>query len=457
LHLGIGNSRGVRITYKAVIIGGGPGGYACALRLAQLGAKSAVIEEKALGGVCSNSGCIPVKALHASAKLLREMRSAGRHGISCGESKPDYDQMRKRALNISKISVKGIELLLGKAGVDVVAGRGKITSPDNVQVGNETLDAQNIVIATGSEPVQIPGVPFDAPGGRVLSSETLLELGALPETMVIVGGGYVGIEYASIFSSFESKITVVEMMDRILPGMDPEITDILKMHLSKDGIEVMLGARIEKITGDGVLVNGENIAAERVLVSVGRRPSFDKAGMNAAGVKYERGIITDNQMRTSAPGIYALGDVVGKGMLAHVASHEGLIAAENIMGMKSRMDYSCIPSCVFSFPEIAAVGSINASPGDPALKTGRFPFAASGKARAMGHTEGMVKVFVNDGILVGTVIIGPNASDLIGEACIAVKNRLKVDQITGTVHPHPVLSEAFVEACLDAGGIALNK
>jgi len=382
-------------------------------------------------------------------KILRDIRTAGRHGITTGKIKVDYREMKKRALNVSKISVKGIEFLLKKNGVNVVSGRGEIASLNAVQAGNETLETENIVIATGSVPIQIPGVPY---GGRVLSSETLLELDDLPESLIVVGGGYVGVECASIFSTLGAKVTIIEMMDRLLPGMDAETVSVLQRSLSRDGIDIRTGAKVEKLTEKGVIVSGEELAAEMLLIAVGRKPNFDAEEMRKNRINCGRGIITNETMRTNAGSIYAVGDVVGKGMLAHVASHEGIVAAENIMGMKKTMDYSCIPSCVFSFPEIAAVGSSDAS-----LKIGKFPFAASGKARALGETDGFVKVFTNDGILVGATIIGAHASDLIGEACVAIRNRTRLEDIVGTVHPHPVLSEAFADACLDALGRSLSK
>ncbi|MEW6329643.1 MAG: FAD-dependent oxidoreductase, partial [Candidatus Micrarchaeota archaeon] len=301
-----------------------------------------------------------------------------------------------------------------------------------------------------SAPIELPGIPFSE---KVLSSESLLKLEELPRSLLVVGGGYVGVEYACIFNSLGCKVSLVEMMDRILPNVDAELTAILQRSMKRDGIEIKLGAKIERVSEKGAIVNGEETEAEKILVAVGRRPNFNKEEMERAGVKCERGIIVDDAMRTGAKNIYAVGDVVGKMMLAHVASAEGMVAAENIMGKNRRMDYSCVPSCVFSFPEIAVVGS---SANDPSLKVGRFPFAASGKARAMGETEGMVKVYARDGIIAGAGIIGPHASDLIGEACIAVRNKMKLSEITETIHPHPVLSEAFVEACLDARGEALN-
>ncbi len=434
--------------YKAVIIGGGPGGYACALRLAQLGAKVVLVEKNALGGVCTNSGCIPVKALQSSAKIVREIKGASKHGIKTGELSIDYSEMRKRALSVSQISAKGIELLLGKAGVEVVRGEGKIKAANLVEVGNQTFETENIVIATGSEPIPLPGIPFKSP---VLSSEGLLELEKLPSSLLVVGGGYVGVEYACIFASLGAKVTLVEARDQILPNIDQELVSVLQRSMKRDGIEVKLGAKFERVSEKGAIVNGEEIEAEKILISVGRKPRFAKEELGQVGVRTERGVVADERMRSSAKNIYAVGDCVGKGMLAHVASAEGVVAAENVMGKDSRMDYSGIPSCVFSFPEIAVVGSSDAS-----LIAGRFPFIASGKARAMGETEGMIKVYVKDGILIGTGIIGPHASDLIGEACVAIRNKLKITDITSTIHPHPTLTEAFAEACLDSAGEALH-
>ncbi|MFH1447443.1 MAG: dihydrolipoyl dehydrogenase [Candidatus Micrarchaeota archaeon] len=438
------------IAYNAVIIGGGPGGYVCALRLAQLGANIALVEEKSLGGICANSGCIPVKALHASAKVLRKVKGASRHGVNTGEVTLDYAQLRKRALMVSKVSVKGIGMLLKKAGVEVVNGHARLISKDSIEVNGKTLETENIVLATGSVPIQLPGIPFE---DNVLSSDSMLGLEELPSSLLVVGGGYVGVEYASIFASLGCKVALVEMMDQILPNLDQELVSVLQKSMERDcGIEVKVGAKLESISEKGAIVNGEEIEAEKILVSVGRKPNFSMEELGAVGVKYERGILTDGNMRTDVKNIYAIGDVVGKGMLAHVASAEGEVAAENIMGNQSRMDYSAVPSCVFSFPEIAVVGS-----NDSSLRVGRFPFAANGKARALGETDGMIKVYVKDDVLAGVGIIRPDASELIGEACIAVRNKLKVSDITGTIHPHPVLSEAFVEACLDAEGRALHK
>ncbi|MFH0817782.1 MAG: dihydrolipoyl dehydrogenase [Candidatus Micrarchaeota archaeon] len=429
-------------------MGGGPGGYACALRLSQLGAKVALVEKASLGGVCTNSGCIPVKALQASAEVMREIKGAQKHGIKTGEVSIDYTEMKKRALLVSQISAKGIELLLNRAGVELVRGEARVRSSTEIEVNGQTLETGNVIIATGSAPIQLPGIPFE---GNVLSSEGLLELQKLPDSLLVVGGGYVGVEYADIFGSLGCKVALVEAREQILPNIDQELVSVLSRSMKRDGIDLRTGVKFERVTENGALVNGEEIRAEKILIAVGRKPSFDKEELEKLWVKCERGIVVDENMRTSAKNIYAIGDCVGKGMLAHVASAEGVVAAENIMGKEVVMDYSCVPSCVFSFPEIAVVGH-----SDNSLAIGKFPFIASGKARAIGETEGLVKVYVKGGVLVGTGIIGPHASDLISEACVAVKNKLKVRDIANTIHPHPVLSEAFAEACLDSMGEALH-
>lgn len=475
--------------YKAVVIGSGPGGYVCALRLAQLGAKVAVVEKDKIGGVCTNTGCIPVKTLHASVKILRDAKNSAKHGIKTGEITLDYGAMRKRAIDVSRLSAKGIEFLLKKNGVDLFLGKAKIRDRNTVEVcgsgGGTTLECENIVLATGSAPIELPGLPYNGGNGsvKIISSETLLDMESLPESLVIVGGGYIGVEFAGIFRSLGCDITLVEMMDRILPGIDPEVVSIIHRSLTRDGIKILTGTKIDGLTSGGVIVGGNEIRAKHILVSVGRRPQFDKNELDAIGVKYARGITVDDRMRTTVNNVWAVGDAVGRYMLAHIASHEGIVTAENIMGHDRRMDYSAVPSCVFTFPELGIVGNC-----DPSLKSGKFPFAASGKARALGDTEGFIKVYLDsranggmngganrgmnsgaDGVqngnhivnqtgehIVGCAIVGPHASDLIGEACLAVRNRIKLSDIYDTIHPHPVLSEAFAESCLNACGKSLH-
>lgn len=433
--------------YDAVVIGGGPGGYVCAIKLAQLGGKVVLVERGELGGVCTNYGCIPTKSLHASCDILKRAKAAKAHGINLHVEGIDFSQMRKRMQLVVNNLRNGIGLLLKSNSVEVLNGEGKIFGKNSVEVNGKILETKNIVIATGSEPIGIPGVSF---GESVLSSTELLALEKIPSSLMIIGAGVIGMEFACIFNELGTKVTVMEMLDRILPTEDMEIASELQKTLERDGIEFLLGSKVEKIEGNRVFVSGKELEAEKVLVAIGRRPVFDKEAMEKLGVKFgKKGILVNDKMQTNLPNIYAIGDVAG-GMLAHVASEQGVTAAQNIMGKNSEFEKHAISWCVFSMPEIASVGELN---GD---QVGKFPFSASGKASALGERTGFVKILARNGVIVGGTIIGPHASDLIGELALAVRNKLKLEDIEETIHPHPTLCEAIQEAVRAANKRAVH-
>lgn len=441
--------------YDAVIIGAGPGGYACAIRIAQLGGSVVLIEKDELGGCCANYGCIPTKALYESAKFIDRCKRSKRLGIDLSYD-INFDEIVKRKERIVRTGALGIARLLESFGIDVIKGVGKIVDVHTVEANSKTLEAKNIVIATGSAPFTIPGVEIDH--DIVIDSTDILGMRKLPKDMVICGGGVIGVELASIFAQFGAQITVVEMLPNLIAGQDIEISDCLKQMMERAGINILLNTKVQKVSGNVVEVMTENkkseLSAGKILIVFGRRPVFDKKELDQIGVKYERGISVNSRMQTNVKNIYAVGDVTNMIMLAHVASAQGEVAAENIMGVASEMDYGAVPNCIFTFPQIGSVGAV--SQGLKDVKIGKFPFAASGKARTADEISGFIKVISKDNILIGVHMIGPDVTELIAEAVLAVKNKLDISQITDTIHAHPTLSESFLEAVRDLNNESIN-
>ena len=439
--------------HDIIVIGGGPGGYSAALRAARLGGKVLLIEKSELGGVCTNKGCIPTKAMIACAEVFDKVKNAGKYGVTAGEPKADYKSMLERRDRIVSISRKGVELLLKNAGVEVVKGVAKISGKNAVDVDGRTLEAKSIIIATGSEPRSIPGLEPD--GKFILSSDDLMGLSELPQKIIVVGGGIIGVEYASLFSKLGCKVTLVEVLDRLLPNEDEETSTEIERMLRR-GVEIHLKSKVEsadkaKKTAEVSTPEGrKTIKADAVLVSIGRKPVIPE-GLENAGVKYDKaGMNVDDQMQTSATGIYAVGDVAGKHQLAHVASAEGWVAAENCMGIASVVYYDTVPWVVFNIPEIGRVGltETEARRKHGEIKVGKALYSANGKANCIGEREGFCKVVCGkDGTILGVHIIGAHASDLIAEAALAVKSRMTTNQVVQTIHSHPTLPEVFKEAC----------
>ncbi|MBI2562139.1 MAG: dihydrolipoyl dehydrogenase [candidate division NC10 bacterium] len=455
--------------YDVVVLGAGPGGYVAALRAAQLGATVCLIEKDAVGGTCLNRGCIPSKALIHSAALWKRANEAGVFGVTASNLIFDWSKAQSRKSEIVNTQVKGVHTLLGTAKIEVKRGVGSLADARTVRItangAGETVTGKAIIIACGSEPAGIPGVQVD--GERVLTSTEALELSALPRTFLIVGGGVIGMEFASMLSSLGTQVTVVEMLPQILAMEDPMLVRVLQGALQKQGVAFHVNTKVEKVetTPAGVRVQvsgGTSLEAERVLMATGRALNSKGIGLEAAGVTVERGAIQVNErMETSVPGIYAIGDVTGISLLAHVASMQGLVAAGNATGGRAAMDYSAIPNCIYTDPEIASVGlsEPNGKEQGRAVKVGRFNFAALGKAMCIGETAGMVKVVADaqtDRVL-GVGIVGPHATDIIAEGVLAVRHGLTAAQVAEAIHAHPTLSEAVGEAMHDVHGQAIHK
>ena len=432
--------------YDAVIIGAGPGGYVCAIEISKLGGKVCIVEKNGFGGTCTQRGCIPTKYLHSVGDFVRKASMSKSYGI---DSKIDLDYKilkSKMFTTVGKLA-SGIQLLLKDNGVEIVEGEAEIISPNKVKVGSKILETKNIVIATGSTPVPISGYDFKE---KILSTDTFWSMDELPKSIAVIGGGYSGCEFASILNVLGCKVWLIEMEEALMPDNPQEIGKTLEKYMRIDGITVLTNSKVEKITDNGILVNGQNIDVEKILVCVGRKPNIGSDEMKKLGIEFNgKGIDVNKKMLTSVSNIYAIGDITGKYQLAHVASKQGEVAAHNITGHDSEMDYSVIPFCVFTFPEVAFVG-------DCSGKSGEFPLRANAKANCLEDTRGFLKVFEKNGICVGAIIIGTRASEIIGEATIAIKTQLKIEKFLEVIHAHPTLSEAFTEAVRDINGQSIH-
>jgi len=427
--------------YDVAIIGGGPGGYTCAIRIAQLGGNVCLIEKDGFGGTCTQRGCIPTKYLHSIGDVVRKANHAKKNGLRV-EIELDYELLKsKMQATVSRLA-SGIRLLLKSNGVELIGGDGHIVSREVVIVNEDrTINTKNLIIATGGYPVCLPGFEF---GENILSTTSILELNDLPKSITIIGAGYSGCEFASILNVLGSKVCLIEAEDHLMPNQIEEIGNTIEKYMTLDGVDVRTRSRVEEIVGSTVVINKEKIDSEKILVCIGRRPSINPDELNAIGVNFnQKGIVTDKKMRTNVDNVYAIGDVTGLYELAHIAAKQGEVAAENIMARKeSEIDYRCVPGCVFTYPEVAFVGELSG-------KSGEFPLTASAKANCLGDTRGVVKVFEKEGILVGSYIIGAHAGEIIGEAALAIKMRLAPKDVFDTIHAHPTLPESFAEALRD--------
>jgi len=456
--------------YNIVVIGAGPGGYVAAVRAAQLGAKVAVIEKDEVGGTCLNRGCIPTKTLAYGAELLNNIRRASEFGIATGEVKVDFSRLVERKNKVVSQLVMGVNYLIKKNKIDLIKGTARLQAPGKVRVtladGEKAiLTTENIIIATGTEPALMPALGYD--GKLVLTSNEALNITGVPEKMLVIGGGVIGCEFASIFNALGAKVTVLEVMPSILPAVDQEVAKTMQGLLKRQGITVKTKANILEVkksagTVTAVLESGEEVTAGRALVSIGRTMNSRGLGLEEAGVALGRRgeVIVNGKLETGVTGIYAIGDVTGKIQLAHVASAQGLVAVDNILGRPREMDYRAIPNCIFTSPEAAGVGLTTQEAQEKGIDviTGKFSFIASGKAKAMGETSGFVKIVADpesDRVL-GVHIAGPHATDLIAEAVLAVKMSVTVKQLTETMHAHPTLSEAVLEAAEAVHGMSIH-
>jgi dihydrolipoamide dehydrogenase len=445
-----------------VIIGGGPGGYVAAIKAAHLGLKAVLVEKDKLGGVCLNKGCIPTKALVSTAEILNHIQRAGEFGIQVKDYSFDFHAIMKRKDLITRRLSSGVEQLMKANQVRVVRGEGQIVEPGTVEVldvegEKEVIKTKNIIIATGSSVMKLPIPGLDVEG--VITSDEALSLSELPSKMIIIGGGVVGIEFAGIFRALGVEVTIVEMLPRILLPIDEEIARRLTQLLKRKGVEIFTDCKVKEIKKNNqnleVLVSttdGEKkLETEKVLLAAGRVPELGNIDVQRLGIELDgKAIKVDEKMRTNIPGIYAVGDVVGNIMLAHVASREGIVAVENIFGKEVLMDYKVVPNCVFSMPEVASVGLTEeeARKENNNIKISRFPFMANGKALGMGETEGMVKIIADAGTseLLGLHILGAHASDLIAEGTLALSMEATAEDIIDTIHAHPTLAETIAEA-----------
>jgi dihydrolipoamide dehydrogenase len=459
-------------SFDVIVIGAGPGGYVCALRAAQLGMKVACVEKReTLGGTCLNIGCIPSKALLQSSELFEEAtRKLKDHGVGVTGVALDLARMQARKGEVVSANVRGVEFLFRKNKVAWLKGEGRILAPGRVAVNGEEYAARHIVIATGSESIPLPGVEADE--RMIVTSTGGLELDRVPRHLVVVGGGYIGLELGSVWRRLGAQVTVVEFLDRIVPAMDAEVGKAFERILAKQGMKFRLKT---KVTGarkgnEGVTLTlepaeggkAEEVRADVVLIAIGRRPYVNGLGLEAVGVALdERGrIATDGRFATSVPGIWAIGDCIAGPMLAHKAEDEGVAVAEIIAGQAGHVNYDAIPGVVYTWPEVAAVGRTEEQlkAAGIAYKVGKFPFTANGRARAMGDTDGFVKLLADQATdrLLGAHIIGPDAGALIAELALAIEFGASAEDVARTSHAHPSLNEAVKEAALAVDGRALH-
>ncbi|MHB8585491.1 MAG: dihydrolipoyl dehydrogenase [Thermoplasmatota archaeon] len=459
---------------EVLVIGAGPGGYVASIRAAQLGKKVLVVEKDKLGGICLNVGCIPSKAVIHAAKLVRDIGSASEIGISTGPVSIDLKKMQAWKGEVVHSLTNGVAQLFKANGVQHLRGTATLTSPTTAQMKDANgaiteIRFQSCIVATGSRPIEIPGFAFD--GQWVLDSTGALEMAEAPRNLVVIGGGFIGLEIGAAYAAFGSKVTVVEMLDQILPGQDPEIVRLLVRSLKRQGIECVTSAKAKGWKKGGnaleltVEVGGkeQTIPADKILVSVGRRPNTQGVGLEKAGVIVDaKGFVPiDEHARTNVPSIYAIGDIVPGPMLAHKASKEGLVAAAAIAGDASTtLDYRALPWAVFTDPEIASVGLSEAQARERGYEpiVGRFPFAASGRAKSTGETDGFVKVISDKrtDLLLGVHIIGADASNIIAEAAIAIEMGAYAEDLALTIHTHPTLPESLMEAAEAVHGKAIH-
>jgi dihydrolipoamide dehydrogenase len=459
--------------YDLVVLGGGPGGYPCAIRAAQLGLKTALVEDDRLGGECLNYGCIPSKAMIGVSNLYEKVSKGERFGLEASGLKIDFAKLLKWKKSVVDSFVSGVELLCKGNGVEVIKGRGRIEDRSTISVTDggtvKKVNYKKLVVATGSYPAELPDVKFD--GKQVISSREALELDNVPESMLVIGGGAIGLEIATMYAKFNTKVTVVEVMDQLLPGLDADIVRVVHRGLERRGVQVHLGSRVTKIekdsnsvTADIVTPSGQiRLVAQLVLMSVGRKPRSQEIGLEKVGVQTDpKGyIVTDRRMMTNVDGIYAIGDVRGPPLLAHKATKEGIVAAESAAGLPTQADWKTVPDAVFTDPEIATAGMTERRAVEANIKTKvtRFSFSALGRAMAVGETDGFVKLVSDqeNGLILGVQIVGYQASDLISEAALAIEMGATVEDVALTIHPHPTMPEGIMEAAESAAGHPIHQ
>ncbi|HOM65944.1 MAG TPA: dihydrolipoyl dehydrogenase [Ignavibacteriales bacterium] len=457
-------------TFDIVVLGAGPGGYVAAIRAAQLGFKTALVEKENLGGVCLNWGCIPTKALLKSVEVLENIKSANKFGITIESYKYDFEKIIQRSRVVSTTITKGVEFLMKKNKVQVIKGYGKIISKNQLEVVNNgeksLVNFEKLIISTGARPRTFSTIPVD--GEKIITSKEAMTLKSQPESMIIIGAGAIGVEFAYFYASLGTKVTIVELLDHILPQEDEEAAALLAKKLKSLGVEIITSVGVEKaeVIGDDVTVylnNGQSIKAQKVLNAIGVTGNIENIGLENVGIKTIKGaiIVNKDNYQTNVDNIYAIGDVIGAPWLAHVASAEAIACIEKIKKIeRPAINYDVIPGCVYTHPQIARVGITEkeAKAKGIEIKVGKFPYSASGKAMALGEREGFVKCIYDAkyGELLGATIVGPEATELIAEFTLAKSNELTYKEILHTIHSHPTLSEMIMEAVANAYNEAIH-
>ncbi len=456
---------------RVAVIGGGPGGYVAAIKAAMLGADVTVIEKRRVGGTCLNVGCIPTKALLASSSLISSIKESKNFGINIdGDIEVNFRDMMERKNKIVNQLISGIEFLFDKRGIKLVNGFGKLIEKNKVEVKKEdgsieVIEADKIILANGSQPVILPMFPYD--GDTIITSDEALNLKEVPKSLLIVGGGVIGCEFGQFFKNLGTEVTIVEMVDQLLPLEDKDIAKQLQRQFKKDKIKVMTGIRIEKceIIDNEVIAtlsNKKQVKAEKALLSIGRKPYLENSGVEDIGIELDRGkIVVNENLETNIEGIYAIGDLINTPFLAHVASKEGIIAAQNAVSGKSKtLNYKAVPRCVYTEPEVAGVGITEKELQEKGIEynIGQFDFRALGKAQAIGQFQGFIKILSDkEDKIIGASIVGPHATDLLTELSLAVHLGLTVEQVGDVIHAHPTLSEGIMEALHDVHGECIHK
>ncbi|MTI46901.1 MAG: dihydrolipoyl dehydrogenase [Firmicutes bacterium] len=445
--------------YDITVIGAGPGGYVAAIKAAQMGAKTAIIEKEDIGGVCLNWGCIPTKTLLKSAKVFDNIMNSEKYGIDISDKSVisvNWPNMQKRKDKVVKKLTGGVEFLLKKNSIKVYKGYGEIVDRNTIKVNSETIKTKNLIIATGSSPKlpSIDGINEANEDGLVVTSKEILALDNIPKNLIVVGGGVVGVEFATLFNALGSKVTIFQRSDKILGNIDKDIRDSMTDILTKNGIEIIYNVDVEKFKSKGLtaMVDGEKreFKADKVLVSIGRKAN--SKGLDKLSIELDKrgNVITNEKLQTNIEGVYAIGDINGKFMLAHVASAEGIVAVENIMGKETTIDYDKAPSCIYGFPEIGTAGLTEQMARERGhdVIVSTFPISANGKALAEGESHGFIKIVADKkyGEVLGTHILAPNATDMIAEAVTTMELEGTVHELAKAIHPHPTLSEIVMEA-----------
>lgn len=466
------------MAYDVVVIGSGPGGYVAAIRSAQLGFKTAVIERESLGGICLNWGCIPTKALLKSAQVMEYIKHAKDYGIEAS-GQQNFEAVIKRSRGVADKMSKGVAFLMRKNKIDVISGFGKLVAKGKIEVtaadnSKQTVEAKHIIVATGARSRQLPSLPID--GKKIIGYREAMVLPQQPKSMIVVGSGAIGVEFGYFYNSMGTKVTIVEFLPRVVPVEDEEISKELEKNFKKQGIDIMTASEVTKVDTSGAGVkatvktaNGEvSLEADVLLSAVGVSANIENIGLEGLGIKTERGLISvDKFYQTSTPGIYAIGDCVPGQALAHVASKEGIICVENIAYNEKKfahkpepLDYGNVPGCTYCTPEIASVGLTEAKAKEAGyeIKVGKFPLSASGKASAAGHPEGFVKVIFDAkyGEWLGTHMIGYNVTEIIAETVVARKLETTYHEVLNSIHPHPTISESIKDAIEVAYGEAIH-